>query len=113
MVSEMTDFWTVVTTRGSKRGSNGSFSTKTGSKTTIRGSGETIQGFRENNQASRRIINLPGELATFRGDPADSHGNGQLKGPALATGQCLMPRGGHRGHTFGVRSDLSGRFQLI
>src|SRR6266446_3800931 len=106
MVSEVTDFWTVMTIRGSKRGSNGSFSTKTGSKTTIRGSGETIQGFRENNQPSRRIINLPGELATFRGDPADSHGNGQLKGPALATGHAERGhkgphlRGAIRGHTF-------------
>jgi hypothetical protein len=61
MVSEMTDFWTVVTMRGSKLGSNGSFSTKTASKTTIRGFGETIHGLWKNNQPSGRITNLPGE----------------------------------------------------
>jgi len=59
MVSEMTDFWTVMTIRGSKSDSNGCFSTKTGSEEAIRGSGTAVQGFREDKQGSGRISKAP------------------------------------------------------
>lgn len=57
----MTGFWTVMTIRGSKSHSNGSFLTETDSEETIRGSEELFQAFRENNRGFERIVEGPGE----------------------------------------------------
>ena len=57
--SGMTNFWTVMTIRGSKRHSNGCFLTKTVSEEAIRGSDVPIQGFREHKQGSKSISEGP------------------------------------------------------